>query len=147
MNQEATKDGKFVFVQDWPTEVLPVVRGVLAEMAWLIPDWCREVFISWHPALSDCVADMTVEFGYRRAFLRIAPSFLDNPADERVHCLRHELLHISTSPMSDYALNAFRRLLPEGEKDVMFETLKDGLTECHEGCVQDLAHCLSVKQK
>jgi hypothetical protein len=144
LNHEEIRDGRVLYLQDWPEEVLPVVRAAMQEAAFLIPAWCHDVVVTWHSAVGDRGADIEADVSYRRARLRICPQFIDQTAEERVSELRHELIHISTSPIVDYAMSAIRRLVPRDEReDALFKTLRDGLKERHEGCVQDLTRCIA----
>ncbi len=146
MNQEVIEDGKFSYLQDWPEEVLPVVRKALSDCVWLVPAWCHDVCVTWNPMVNDRAADMESEFQYRRARLRICAQFLDQTEEERLNVLRHELIHISTSPMVDYAVEAFKKLLDGDEEKPLFKILRDGLSERHEGCVEDLTRCIQSRK-
>ena len=147
MNREQHQNGKFIYLADWPPEVLPAVEEALADLHWLVPAWCGEVCVTWYPTISDRAADMESDYTYRRARMRICAQFMDQDKAERVNVLRHELLHISTNVIVDYATDAIKRLLPDENDKPHYKTIMAGLSERHEGCVEDLTRCIQTKEK
>lgn len=147
MNQEQIINGKFCYLSDWPDEVLPAIQKALQGCEWLVPAWCAEVCITWHPMITDRVADMESDFKYRRARMRICAQFMDQDETERVKCLRHELLHIHTSVIVDYCAEVIKCLLPEENDKPHYKTIMAGVSERHEGCVEDLTRCIEVQAK
>lgn len=145
MNHDNIQDGKLVYLQDWPDEVLPAIREAVAQCAWIVPAWCHEVCVTWHPMITDRAADMESDFRYRRARLRICAQFMDQTGEERVNVIRHELLHISTSPIVDFAAETFKRLLHDDEQKQFLKSIQDTLVERHEGCVEDLTRCIESR--
>ncbi len=144
LNREVLRLGNFVFLQDWPPEIISAVQSALEPCTWLRPAWCHDVCVTWNPRISDCTASMESDFRYRRACLRICAQFMDQTEAERINVLRHELLHISTSPIVDYATETFKRLLQEDEQKQFLKSIKDTLDERHEGCVEDLMRCIEA---
>lgn len=147
MNHVQVRDGKVLYVQDWPEEILPAVRAAVNETAWLIPAWCNDLIVTWNPTVDDRAADMESNFDYRNARMRICAQFIDQTEAHRVEILRHEMLHISINPLVDYCKRTIERLLPDETNRAFRETIYDVMDTRNEGCVEDLEHCIGANQK
>jgi hypothetical protein len=83
-------------------------------------------------------------YEYRKAELTFYPLFLGETEDQRKEHVIHDMLHIFTSVMTDYAYTTIDRLVPEEEAPKFREALLEELRQRNESCVQDLAHCLNL---
>lgn len=128
----------------WGTDIEPDVRAVLEPLitrySWLIPAWCRDVYVNVHYSRhDDAPASTGIRYEYRKANLDFYGTFfVESKQAQELHII-HELLHVSSSIYVDWAEGSFRQLAPEG-------TLRDKLIEdsriyC-ESWTQDLARVI-----
>lgn len=143
MNQEQLKVGRFLFMQDFPEEILKTVLSVFEGQEWLLPPWCHEAIVTYHSGLTECAMDSEVQYDYRRLRIRIAPSFLNETPDSQRSMTRHELLHASTNVPFIYAECVIRDILKGDENETFRKRVLKDMRERHESAVSDLEYCLS----
>ena len=144
MNQQEIRQGKLVYFEEWPPEVLEAVREILDPLAWLVPAWCNEIYVHWNNK-NTCAIDCSINYDYRRAVLTFRPPFLMGDADYRRRMVIHDLLHCFSAVLADYAADTIETLLPKDEADKFRQHALRELNMRHEQWVEDLAFCLSQK--
>lgn len=144
MNQEILKSGKFVYEMDWPEHELAAFRPLIDSCEYLVPSWCNRVRVLWCPKMNKAYATMNSELKYRRATLNISPCLSDLGDEERQKIIRHEIIHISTIPLVEFAEKTIKNLA--GDRDDIRKVLNRELEQYHEGMTEDLAHCLRINQ-
>jgi hypothetical protein len=134
----------------FPPGLEKVIRRDLEACAYLIPPWCRFLTMTYKPegdsdpdsgALMSCWVDPE----YRQTCIHVYPGHFDTrySDDERHQALTHELLHITISPIGDFARREFDRLLSDAP---MFKAAqKEQLRQRVEAAVQDLSIILSER--
>ncbi len=142
MNQTQKNIGKFVFIADWPEEILPTVEALANEFQWLIPAWCHVVTVIWIPDL-DSAMTCELEADYRRFRLRVGGNFLDDTPEHRRGCFIHELLHGFILPLEAYATDSINRVLPDDEDNRLKDVILEEIRERNEQVTEDLAFCLN----
>lgn len=129
-----------------PPEVQPTLAEVLRRYEWCIPAWCTVVTVRWCPVSQEDpdhrIAETSIAYEYREAYICVFSSWLEwDDVDRRRHLL-HELLHIALAPLSDYARDEIKRLVPKQEAPKYRATLLDELTKRCEASVQDLTNII-----
>lgn len=145
MNQETLKAGRFSFEMDWPEAILGELQPLIEQYDFLIPSWCNVVRVLWCPKMDKFYATMDAEISYRRATLSVSPSLMDHDDAARQKTIRHELIHISTVPLVEFAERAIKTLTAGDDKRDIRKALNRELKHYHEGMTEDLAHCLEKK--
>lgn len=122
---------------DFPADLRSIAEPVLSECVWLIPSWCQEVIVRYNPHID---ARMQSEISHRNRWLvlNFTGQWLNEPEDERVNTLVHELVHVCVEPFA-IAANRVRDQIPEAARGLAEDMLRDGL-ECS---VEDLARCIT----
>lgn len=66
----------------------------------ILPAWVLRLFVRWDPNdRPNCIAAVTPNVAYRRAYLAIAASWPDNDAKGRDETIIHEFLHVHVWPL------------------------------------------------
>jgi hypothetical protein len=118
------------------------IHRYLDPFQWVIPQWLRtlHILIEGSQKLSS-VATTTVDEQYREACIKFRPTWFTMTPDEKQDAVLHELMHIHTNPMFDYATNAIERYSSEAEdkhKDIVTDELRTYL----ERVTQDLTNTI-----
>jgi len=145
MNNDELKVGRFLFLLDWPTELLPVVVECAREFEWLLPPWCHVATVTWDANYDDGPIRASIVADYRRFRITVAPRFFDQVERERRCLFLHEVLHAHNLLVFDWAREQIERLLCEDENQKYRETLIGTLRERNEQATQDLVFCLAQK--
>lgn len=122
---------------DVPREVKAAVQSELACWTFLLPPWCQELRIRWDPEL-EATAEVTVHVPNRWATIRIGPPYLEQPQDERLVVILHEILHIALHPYTTATTAAMRHLAGEDRQELLAMG-EDFVEQALEGVVEDLA--------
>lgn len=121
-----------------PPEIQAALEPLLEKYKCLIPAWCHRINVSYWsspPGGSQyAAADVTVNYDYRSADIRIFPSLTFSLDDRRGEFIAHEMMHVSVNPIADYCLAAIRRLfemdvLKDADGSKGFKAMKDMIIE------------------
>jgi hypothetical protein len=136
---------RFSYKPNIPVSLRPEIEKLFQPFEWLVPAWCERVNIHWDSkgADEDC-AQTTTHFAYRWASISLFPMFWDQSEEKKRQSVVHELLHISTAPVADYARNAFESLV-KADAPKFHEHLQSELGDRYEGMVQDLMRIILSK--
>jgi hypothetical protein len=124
-----------------PTEVREAFRPMLVQYLWLLPPWCRKLYVSYKQAHDSGDTDADASCGamveYRTASISIHAGWLDrNPASRR-DAVVHEVLHVPTMPMVQEQEDVIKRLVGD-EAEKFRGHLQEQWRQRFEGTVQDL---------
>lgn len=139
---------KFKYDKNIPAEILPSIQKNLAALECLVPPWCQKVYVDYSTDSgregldSVNVAASSINYPYRIASLVFFPGYLGDDEVERIDTCIHEMIHVSTLMVMDYAAEQFEKVV-EDEKHRA--TIMDGLTERNEAMVCDLTHILQKR--
>lgn len=134
------------FDENIPSSMRKELIELFKTNAYIIPDWCSYVHVAWEAEPLDdsnnivsCPAYTSTEYPYRKAVVKICPSFIDEDDFGKDHIVKHELGHIITSPLVDYIENVLGMLdLEESTESI----IKDSLQTYSEAVTQDLTNIL-----
>jgi len=133
------------YEKNMPDEMKAEVSKVLDPMLFLIPGWLQRLRIEWCCDANDedfqggASMWVSVSYEYRLATLVVTPLLLEDDAKGRQCQVIHELLHVSTCILADYARDEIQRLLPEDDDPKYHGAIMAELTSRHEAMTQDLA--------
>jgi hypothetical protein len=119
-----------------------LIERYLNKYLWLVPQWCHSVYIGLWDAKDDSLAEVKVDYCYRRASIDIYSSWLDRTEVDQEKALLHELIHIHLAIMADYARNEFNNLVSKEEAPKFNQHLQDQLAIYHESITEDLAFAI-----
>lgn len=122
-----------------------VIEKYIKKYSWIIPRWCHQLHVGLWDCKDDTLAEVKVDYCYRRATVDIYSSWLDRTEVEQEKALLHELIHIHLAIMADYARNEFNNLCPKEEAAKFNQHLIDQLTIYHESITEDLAFAILNK--
>jgi hypothetical protein len=124
-----------------PDFVKPELSRFLDDLNHLIPDWCSHVWVQWYSNdsgnASTC-ADITVYYDYRWARMNVYASWLEQTEEFKRESLIHELMHLFIAPLSDYARDIVKLLVPEDEAEKFHKATVSMMSERCESVTQDL---------
>jgi hypothetical protein len=121
----------------FPAEARAAVSAHMDDLAWMIPPWCRRIDVSWVADTGKQSAAVTVNYEYRFAEMEVCPLWLSQTEDVRRGAVIHELIHLHTNQLYNYAERTIKVLACEDEKIKVH--LLDELGRHCEGATQDLA--------
>jgi hypothetical protein len=136
---------KIRFYDDTPKVVLPELERFLNHLNHLVPDWCSHVWVAWRSGDSDnasTVADIMVHYDYRWACLNIYASWLEQTEEFKHEALVHELIHLFVAPLSDYAHDMVKLLVPADEAEKFNKATVEQVRERCESVTQDLTRLI-----
>lgn len=140
------RDLRVSFV-DFPEALEPIVRQDFASVAWLVPTWCTFVCVSYDTSSEGgddaTMSSVSSSVEYRQAHVMVRPGYFAahfNPVD-RSETLAHEVVHIATAPLVNYAEERIG-MLAEGDERLAKVVLQE-MRERVEGMTQDLARAIS----
>lgn len=127
------------FEPDFPDDLRSSVAPLIEQWRSMIPTWCQEVVLRYDPQQE---ARMAARINYRNrwAVLIVTGQWFDQPEDERVASLLHELMHICMEPFTVAASRVIEDLTDEGTplRELAHTMYEDGM----EAAVEDLARCV-----
>lgn len=120
-----------------PAEVRAVVEPLVEKYLVLAPGWLKEVSVYWDEGSSG--AAMTTRDEYRDCILYVGPWFLSCDADERDSIIRHEYMHLYTTPIKRIAFDCIQNIVGPD-----YPTPGSRIAECeidrlHEAMTEDLS--------
>lgn len=121
------------------------IEKYLNQFAFLIPNWLAALTIEVEPSENgNLVASAQVQEQYRSATLTFRPLFFTRPEETKSETVVHELFHIHTNPLFDFAKNAMRKF-SSGENEKAMEIVFDEM-ECYlERQTEDLTFAILNK--
>lgn len=122
----------------WP-EVERKVARVFGPLEWMIPPWCKRVKIITEPSCTDTI-NIHTKYDYREGLITIGPEFWEFSEQSKREMARHELIHLTLCPLSDWA----RQLIGSKLDDDPF--LKQMLFERVESVTEDIRTLLESAQ-
>jgi hypothetical protein len=132
---------KIRLYDETPAVVRPELERFLNDLNHLVPDWCSHVWVAWcagDTANASTVADITAHYDYRWARMNVYASWLDQTEEFKREGLVHELMHLFVAPLSDYARDMLRLLVPESEAQKFNNATLKQIEERCESVTQDL---------
>lgn len=137
----------FIYDKDIPDAILAEIKRNLEPWGWMVPGWCERIFVGYsvnsdEGGASACV---TVEYAYRWARITFFPSFLvqADPLEDALH----EVIHISLAPLTNYARDAIKRLVPVDEAPKFRDTLLEEIKERVESATEDIARRVFMRDQ
>lgn len=126
-----------------PPEVRRAFAPLLYQHLWLVPGWCRQLFLQYDPhGDPNADASSSSEPEYRQGRITLHAGWLDaNPTQRRLEVI-HEILHLPMSPMVEEHAEAVDRLFVDGDAPKYRETLQEQWRKAFEGTVQDLSFAI-----
>jgi len=122
-----------------PQEVRHAIRPILVDYLWLLPSWCRSLYVAWDDKYADQTTAMytTAQPEYRQAQIHVCPSWLGGIPHTRRKGVAHEILHIPLAPMVGGHDDLLGRLLNDAPGYQGYA--KEQWRLAFEGSIQDLA--------
>lgn len=119
----------------------------LKPFLWLVPGYLQDLKIDVRTSENEgLLASMTVSESYREATLTVRPLWFTTSDSCKTDTLIHELLHLHTNPLYDFAKNAIRKYSKnenEEQREIVFDEM-----ECYlERATQDLTRVIYNKFK
>jgi len=128
----------------FPNEVRQAFAPLLRQYLWLVPSWCRQLYVGFKvDAPPECDATTSGEFEYRQARIYIHPGWLTAAATQRRMEVIHEILHIPLLPVTDGQADLVRRMFGDGDAPKFQATVLDHWVKSFEGSIQDLAFSIA----
>ena len=143
----------FEYKTDIPAEVLPAIKAALEPLAWLIPPWCQGCYVRYTDDVRDeslkagAAIEAVCDYTYRRFSLTFFPGFISEPVEARPAMCLHDMLHVMTGILADYAVQEIERLLPAEEAPKYRAAVIQELSVRHEAMTQDLCFVLGKHLK
>ncbi len=106
--------------------------------AWLVPSWCRRIYVDFETPDSGSNATCSVHREYCVANIQIRPDFFTNTPAFQTRIVCHELIHVAIAKLQDGFQGLMRDLMPEGH-EAHYERL---YSEYLEGTVSDLENAI-----
>lgn len=127
----------------FPTEVREAVTPILRSYLWLVPGWCRQLYVGYtNEGEIKGDASTSGEVEYRQAYIFFHPGWLDcDPTQRRLEVI-HELLHIPLMPMTSEHDELVERLFDDAEAPKFKQTVQEQWRKSLEGTTQDLAFAI-----
>jgi hypothetical protein len=123
---------KFIYSDNIPKEVLPLIKEKLAPFEDFLPGWVTELRVYWDlkPTVS---GTSTGDLAYRNGYITFYPPFLDEKPDEQLNTALHEVIHIIISPLVNFYQQLFNCIPDVDEKiknfiDQEFDEKLEGIT-------------------
>jgi hypothetical protein len=138
-------ENKIRLYDDTPDFIKPELLRFLDPLNHLVPDWCSHVWVSWRANDSDndsTVADITAFYDYRWARMTVYASWLDQTEEFKREGLTHELMHLFTAPLADYARDMIKVLIPDNEAEKFSKATLEQIRERGESVTQDLTRLI-----
>lgn len=124
-----------------PEELRQALDPLLARWAALIPTWCHDLRICYDDTGNEAAAMGThAKPHYRFAQIFVYPIWLTAEPVLREEYLVHELLHLSTWQMSEFARELLDGFVPQ--ESVVLAHLEEEAAKYREAAVQDLTYSL-----
>lgn len=122
-----------------PQEVRGALRPALIDYLWLLPPWCRSLYVAWDDSPEDGTTALrtSAQPEYRQAQIHVCPGWLGAVPHSRRMQVAHELLHVPLAPMVDGHNDLVDRLLDDAPSYRGYA--KEQWRLMFEGAVQDLA--------
>ncbi len=124
-----------------------MVQGILDKFLWVIPASVRQLTIRYatRPDSDNLAgADISVDLEYMQAMMNVYPMFFDgkyNRGDQEA-MLVHELMHLYTCPLADYAKGEIKRLM--GDSAPMYKaSVEEGIRKQIELATQALMYMVT----
>lgn len=132
----------------WDNNIEPKAKAqledILADFNWIIPDWLNVLSITVQPDGDEGArASISVDYTYRFATMVVHSFWFHMEERARRETLLHELIHLHTNPMFDYALNVVERLASD---EASSELLRDEITAKLEIATVDLTTAILKKE-
>lgn len=130
---------KYIYSDQIPKEMLPVLQEKFEKYSYLVPGWVQEVRVFWQPSVQrdEIISGQTsASFPYRWAQIEICAAFLSETDSDRDDTIVHELTHILLWPLSNFYDNVFGYFDDVPEKVKYF--MKSQLTERVESATVDV---------
>lgn len=130
--------------REFPPALEKIVRRHMKQVAWMVPRWCRWVYVKYDTSEAGGVAaSIIVNAEYRHALLDICPFFFSTKHTDadRTQMLAHELIHVSVNQIVDYANAEIKRILPDSP--TLKASLEEGMRFRVECVTQDLSIMLT----
>ena len=140
---------KIRLYDETPKLVVPEIERFTGELEHLVPDWCSHVWVAWQAGDStnaSTVADIDVHYDYRWARMCIYASWLDQTEEFKREALVHELMHLFVAPLSDYARDTFKLVVPQDEADKFSKSITEQIRQRCESVTQDLTRLVLCGQ-
>ena len=124
---------------DIPDDVKAVIERHLSPWLMLIPTWCQEFRVRYHPQRD---ARMASESNYRNrwATLIVTGEWLGETDKERDNAVRHELCHVILEPLTSAIYRIINDTLEEGT--AAYKLSYSLFTDGTEAAVEDLARAI-----
>lgn len=123
------------------------IEKYLTQFQWIIPAWVQALNVNIESTENESlIASCQVQERYREAALTIRPLFFTESEAVKTDTIIHELFHIHTNPLYDFAKNAIRKF-SEDENEKAMEIVFDEMDCYLERATQDLTKVIYDKFK
>lgn len=114
------------------------IEKYLKPYLWLIPTWCHTLRVDVDTSTDDgLLASISVQEQYRQASMTVWAKWFTSDERTKADTIIHELFHLHTNPLYDFAKNAIRKYA-DGKDETQMQVVFDEM-ECYlERQTQDL---------
>jgi hypothetical protein len=105
----------------------------------LLPVWLIKLFVKWDPAEKPgCIASVTPNLAYRRAYVAIEAAWPDNDERSRDETIVHEFLHVHSWPLVQVARDMADMIEKNFSAPVVADRFRDEINTANEQVTSDL---------
>ncbi len=123
-----------------PKELVPVLTALVERYAWLLPDWCSELHVTFDDTEEKGgIARTNVYYQYRNVFMHFYPGLFQEADRSRRLCVAHEYCHALNAPLADFAYDSLKQVVKD---ETLLQVLKDAYTKQNEAVVSDMANVI-----
>jgi hypothetical protein len=130
-------EGKIIVDAKMPRWAADMISAQLAPWVHLLPTWCETLLVFYDDEPGNSAVITThVHEEYRWAKMVFYPGYFSSRPEYQVEAVKHDLLHIATAIVADFARDAIKRLAKDNP--LLSEVLLDMLGQRVEAMTQDL---------
>jgi hypothetical protein len=117
------------------------------KIRWLIPAWCRTIFVNVYPSSENAssVADIRVDYTYRTASLNLYSEWFLYKPGHKLNVLMHEFVHLHTNLIFNYTQDRLDEMFSGQDAVPYQEAVHAGLRERNEMVTEDLTNAIYDK--
>ncbi|KKN88104.1 hypothetical protein LCGC14_0251760 [marine sediment metagenome] len=131
------------YMGDWPDDVKATISLEFDPMVFLLPSWCRSLFIYFENEPTERqAAAVSTNYEGRHINMFVRPNWFMETADDRERVLLHEITHTHTQPIRNVFSDAIA-----GQDEQFRDFAWARFKETWEGAVEDLAWTLYLAMK
>ena len=122
-----------------PKEVRDCALPIIKRFSKYAPNWLNIIRVFWDSENPDATATMTTQYEYRNCALTLCPYFFNSEPSERERTIRHEIMHLYTTPIKAEAYGCIQKLFGSEYPTAGCAIAEEAINKVHEAMTEDLA--------